>query len=139
MYLSAFVDFINVFIRYRSKPRTSELSAMAAKMVSTKVFFPQINYSCATKISINSVNFAQSLHSHFLNSIRVSFHVIVWPVWLIRDNLHLPLHVSYFLLVCTLIFTGKPSRQHFSKFKNEILRKGVETPEQRQCFLMSCQ
>ena len=39
VHLSAFADFINIFIRYRSKQCTSGLSVMAAKMVSTTVFF----------------------------------------------------------------------------------------------------
>ena len=36
---SAFIDFLNIFIRYRSKQSTSELSLMATDMVST-TFFP---------------------------------------------------------------------------------------------------
>ena len=36
--LSAFVDFINKFIRYKSKQRTSELLVMATEIVSTTVF-----------------------------------------------------------------------------------------------------
>ena len=36
--LSGFADFINIFLRYRSRHRTSELSVMATEMVSTTVF-----------------------------------------------------------------------------------------------------
>ena len=37
--LSAYVDFVSIFVRYRSKQRTLELLAMPTKMVSTMVFF----------------------------------------------------------------------------------------------------
>ena len=40
--LSAFSDFVNVFIRYRSKKNTSQLSLMVTEMVFTMVFFPII-------------------------------------------------------------------------------------------------
>ena len=37
----------------------------------------------------------QSLYSSYLiNSMQVSFHAVIWPVWLIWHNLHLSLHVS---------------------------------------------
>ena len=49
------------------------------------------------------------------------------PAWLIWHNLHLYLHSTEFLLVCTLTSAGKRSRQHIPKFTNEILRKGVES------------
>ena len=39
VHLSGFVDFRNIFIRYKSKQSTSELSLMATEMVSTIVFF----------------------------------------------------------------------------------------------------
>ena len=42
-------------------------------------------------------------------------------------NLYLFLHVSEFLIVCTLISTGKWSQQDFAKFSNEVLRKGMES------------
>ena len=35
VHLSAFVDFTNMFIRYKSRHRTSELSVIATEMVST--------------------------------------------------------------------------------------------------------
>ena len=38
VHLSAFVDFVNIFIRYRSRHRTSDLSLMATEMVSTTAF-----------------------------------------------------------------------------------------------------
>ena len=38
VHLSDFVDFVNMFIRYRSRHHTSELSVMATKMVSTTFF-----------------------------------------------------------------------------------------------------
>ena len=42
-----------------------------------------------------SLIFAENLRSlHFLNSIHISFHVIVWPVLLILLKLYLSLHVS---------------------------------------------
>ena len=40
LHFSAFLDFANLFIRYRSKQSTSELSLIATEMVSTTVFFP---------------------------------------------------------------------------------------------------
>ena len=94
VHLSAFVYFINIF-RYRSKQRTSELSTMATKIVSTMFFFLIKKFFLQNKNLHKFPMFAQSLHSlYFLNSIEVSFHVVVWPVWLIWDNLHLSLHVS---------------------------------------------
>ena len=39
VHLSNFVDFGNIFIRYSSKQRTSELSLTATKMISAVVFF----------------------------------------------------------------------------------------------------
>ena len=36
----SFVDFVNIFIRYRPKHHTSELSVMVTEMVPTMVFFP---------------------------------------------------------------------------------------------------
>ena len=42
---SAFVDFINVLIRYRSKQQCIlELSVMATEMVSPMVFFPVMKF-----------------------------------------------------------------------------------------------
>ena len=38
LYLSAFIDFVNMFIRYRLRHHTSEILVMATEMVST-VFF----------------------------------------------------------------------------------------------------
>ena len=38
VHLSAFLDFVNIFIRYRSKQRTSELPLMATEMVSITVY-----------------------------------------------------------------------------------------------------
>ena len=69
--------------------------------------------------------FAQNLQSaYFLYLIQVSFHVVLWPVWLTWHNLYLCLqHVLQFLLVCTLISAGKCSQQYFPKFNNEKLRK----------------
>ena len=51
VHLFAFVDFVNIFIRYKSRHHTSELS-------------------------INFINVCSSLQSAYLiNSIQVSFHV----------------------------------------------------------------
>ena len=49
-HLSVFVDFVNRFIRYRSRHRTSELSLIGIAMVSTTFFFLERNYFCGTKI-----------------------------------------------------------------------------------------
>ena len=38
MHVSAFVDFVNMFIRYRSRHHTLELSVMASEIVSTTLF-----------------------------------------------------------------------------------------------------
>ena len=38
VYLSAFVDFANIFIRYRSKQSISELSLIVTEIVSTTIF-----------------------------------------------------------------------------------------------------
>ena len=38
VHLSAFVDFMNMFIRYRSRYHTAELSVMATEMISTTFF-----------------------------------------------------------------------------------------------------
>ena len=38
VHLSAFLDFLNIFIRYRSKQRILELLVMATEMVSITVF-----------------------------------------------------------------------------------------------------
>ena len=39
VHLSAFEDFSNIFIKYRSKQSTSELSLMAFEIISAMVFF----------------------------------------------------------------------------------------------------
>ena len=39
VHLSDFADFLNIFIRYRSKQSTSKLSVMATRMVLRPVFF----------------------------------------------------------------------------------------------------
>ena len=39
VHLSDFADFLNIFIRYRSKQSTSKLSVMATRMVLSPVFF----------------------------------------------------------------------------------------------------
>ena len=39
VHLSAILDFVNIFIRYRSRHRISELSVMATEMVSIRFFF----------------------------------------------------------------------------------------------------
>ena len=41
MYLSAFVDFEDIFVRYSSKQSKSEWSLMVTEMVSTTVFSPK--------------------------------------------------------------------------------------------------
>ena len=64
VHLSAFADFVNMFIRYRSRHFRLELSVMATEMVST-FFFLQINYYWGMKILIHFM-FAQSLHSAYL-------------------------------------------------------------------------
>ena len=56
MHLPAFIDFANVFIRYRSKQSISELSLIATEVVSTTDFFLERNYSYGTKTSINFVD-----------------------------------------------------------------------------------
>ena len=40
VHLSAFEDFSNIFIKYRSKQSTSELSLMTFEIISAMVFFP---------------------------------------------------------------------------------------------------
>ena len=40
VHLSDFEDFVNIFIRFRSKQLTLELLMMGTKMFSTTVFFP---------------------------------------------------------------------------------------------------
>ena len=40
VHLSALIDFVDIFIKYRSKQSTSELSLMVTEMVSTTFFFP---------------------------------------------------------------------------------------------------
>ena len=39
VHLPAFVDFANIFLRYRSKQSTPEVSLIATEMASTMVFF----------------------------------------------------------------------------------------------------
>ena len=39
VHLSALIDFVDIFIKYRSKQSTSELSLMVTEMVSTTFFF----------------------------------------------------------------------------------------------------
>ena len=39
VHLSAILDFVNIFIRYRLRHRISELSVMATEMVSIRFFF----------------------------------------------------------------------------------------------------
>ena len=56
VHLPAFIDFANVFIRYRSKQSISELSLIATEVVSTTDFFLERNYSYGTKTSINFVD-----------------------------------------------------------------------------------
>ena len=44
VHLSACIDFVNMFIRYRSKQHILELLAMPTNMASTMVFFPLKKY-----------------------------------------------------------------------------------------------
>ena len=70
VHLSDFVDFVNIFIKYRSKQHQSELSVMATKMVSTTVFFLAKKLILGNENLIKFRTFAQSPHSlYFLNSI----------------------------------------------------------------------
>ena len=80
VHLSAFVDFANIFIRYRSKQSTSQLSLIPTEMVSTMVFFFSYkkNYSYRTKISINFIDVcSRPPLCILLNLIWVSFHVVL--------------------------------------------------------------
>ena len=45
VHLSAFVDFVNIFIRYRPNQSTSELSLIATEMISTTSFFRLCHFS----------------------------------------------------------------------------------------------
>ena len=56
LHLSDFADFLNIFIRYRSKQSTSKLSVMATRMVLSPVFSSLRNHFCWTKMTINLVN-----------------------------------------------------------------------------------
>ena len=90
-------------------------------MVSTTVFYP------VKKLFLQNKNLDQfsrcmlkTYNLHTLNSIQVSFYVVLGPV-------------------------GKCSQQYFPKFNNETLRKkcgifsklAMKTPEEHQCFSMS--
>ena len=94
VHLSAFVNFQNIFIRYRSRHRTLELSVMATEKVSTTMFFPVKKIFLWNK-NLNKL-YKCLLKTYTLNtySTQVSFHVAVWPLWLRWHNLHLSLHVS---------------------------------------------
>ena len=124
---------------------------MATKMVSTTVFFPvkklflqneNLNKfrTCLLIFSI-LFKFSAGFFSYFSLTRLVNMGIICICSCMFH-NFYLSVFylsvLSVFLLVC--ISTGKPSRQHSPKFKNGILRKCIETPERRQCFLMySCQ
>ena len=121
VHLSTFVDFVNIFIRYRSKQRTSELSVMATKMVSTTVFFPvkklflqneNLNKfrTCLLIFSI-LFKFSAGFFSYFSLTRLVNMGIICICSCMFH-NFYLSVFclsvLSVFLLVC--ISTGKPSR-----------------------------
>ena len=71
-----------------------------------------------------SLIFAQNLRSlNLLNSIHVSFHVLVWSV---NIAYVVPAVAGFIIFTRPLISVGKLSWQHFPKFDNKILRKGVK-------------
>ena len=76
-----------------------------------------------TGISINFVNVCSKPALCIINKFDTGFFSSCSLTSL--HNLHLSQHV--FLLVCILISASKPSGQQLPKFKNEILRKGVES------------
>ena len=74
MHLSAFVDFSNIFIRYRTKQGTSELSIMATDMVSTMALFP------IKKLFLRNENlnkFCRCLLKSYSLYTSISFHVVL--------------------------------------------------------------
>ena len=126
VHLSAFLVFITIFIRHRPKQRIPELWVMATEMVLTMCFFPikKVFFWNESLTKFRKCLLTPCIHFKFDTDF---FSCLLWPVWLVWHNLHLSLHVSWFLPVCTLISSGKPNWHHFPKFKNEILRKKVES------------
>ena len=73
-HLSDFAYFVNTFIRYRSKQRTSELSVIVTKMVwfySRKEIFFAENLNKFHKCLLKAYTL------YFLNSIQVSIYVVL--------------------------------------------------------------
>ena len=94
-------------------------SVMATELVPSTILFP------AKKWFLWNENL-NTFHRYLLKALlcilfKVSFHVAVWPVRLCCIILYVPLHVFEYLRICPLIAACKLSRQHFPKFKNEIL------------------
>ena len=92
---------------------------MATELVPSTILFP------AKKWFLWNENL-NTFHRYLLKALlcilfKVSFHVAVWPVRLCCIILYVPLHVFEYLRICPLIAACKLSRQHFPKFKNEIL------------------
>ena len=73
VHLSAFVDIVNIFIRYRSRHLISEISVMVTEMVSTSVFSCKKNHSCGMKISINFINVCSKSTLYILNKFDTGF------------------------------------------------------------------
>ena len=73
VHLSDFVDFVNIFIKYRSKQRQSELSVMATKMVSTTVFFLAKKLILGNKNLIKFRTFAQKPTLSILSKFNIGF------------------------------------------------------------------
>ena len=88
-----------------SKQSTLEVSVMVTELFSGTILFPT-NYACETKISMHFIDTCSKPYStYFLNSMQVSFHVGVQPVWLMLHNF-VP------VLAFLIIFTSLPFDRH---------------------------
>ena len=76
LHLSDVIDFINIFIRYRSKQYKSELSVMATKIVSTVGFF-LVNKLFLLNENINKFHKCLLKIYTLYILIQVSFYVVV--------------------------------------------------------------
>ena len=75
--------------------------------------------------------------------IRVIFHVVLWPVWLI---LHVPVFICFVIFICLHFNHAVNNTSQIHHQENTTKRQGIllkltiKTPEEHQCFLTSpCQ
>ena len=116
MHLYAFVDYVNIFITYRSKQSTSELSLMVTEMVSTTVFFP------IKKPLLRNKNLDKFCRCYSKTTLCILFKLntgfVSCSTFFNRDSLHVRLNTHYKAWSCE-----KKKHKKIKAYREYLFRK----------------